>query len=910
MSIILYKIIIAPLEFVIENLFSFFFQILEFDLISSIFFISLVVTLFSLPFYCRADKIHKEEEEKFSQIKPYVDKIKRNFKGDEQFFLLQTLYRQQNYNPLMAFRKSLSLLLQIPFFIAAYHFFSNLELLNNYSWGIFADFSKPDKLLSINEFNINIMPVIMTVINIISCELYLKEKTFKARFQPYLFAFAFFIILYNSPSALVIYWTFNNLFYLLKNKYMDNNPKNFVFILLSLGIIVSFMGDFSSFLDINTIPFILLKKVFPFLILFLIVFYWEKIKEKLPLFKDHSKHLKLMLALCGIGLILLHGIIIPTGLLISDLKSFSTDFNIFKNIYDILIDNLLAFIGLFFIWFFIVFYYIKKEYRIYFVVIVLSISLFSIFNYYNLGKELGTISPDLVFDVSDSVQRTFGSIAVQIPNILVLLFIITSVAYLFKKNLIKPVLFVILTILLSEAIVSAIYLYKLVNGINNIYLTQESSNSTNAFSNKIELSKTGKNVVIIFLDRFPGCLLPMIFDEKPELKKSYSGFVFYPNTVSFYGATILGYPPCIGGYEYTPFVLDKDKRNFSEKWLESNLMLLTLFKNNNYSSTVVDPDLYFYSSYNETTLGSTFTSRGLKHIKMRGRYSNRFQADQLNNSKSIKRIQKKLYMYSYFCIVSNIFKSLIYDNGYYLLARTKGNKDSYFDEIKLIEDYSSLLYMKDITKINSSENNTFTLINNELSHNKYFLQYPTYEYAKNVTDIGPNKFSDETSLMSYHTTMAAAILVAKYLDYLKEEGVYDNSRIIIVSDHGNRFLTMPQFNDVQNRTITPFNPLLMVKDFNQNSELKIDNAFMTNADTPSLAVKDLIKNPTNPFTGKILSTNDKSDGANIYMNSYYWNPSHFTTNRVILDNFPIIKNVKDDIFNQSNWKDVIYKRTE
>ena len=102
MSIILYKIIIAPLEFIIENLFSFFFQILEFDLISSIFFISLVVTLFSLPFYCRADKIHKEEEEKFSQIKPYVDKIKRNFKGDEQFFLLQTLYRQQNYNPLMA----------------------------------------------------------------------------------------------------------------------------------------------------------------------------------------------------------------------------------------------------------------------------------------------------------------------------------------------------------------------------------------------------------------------------------------------------------------------------------------------------------------------------------------------------------------------------------------------------------------------------------------------------------------------------------------------------------------------------------------------------------------------------------------------------------------------------------------
>lgn len=902
----LYNIIISPLEYLIEVLFAFFYQIIEFDIISSIFFISFFVSVLCLPFYCRADKIRKEEEDKYLEIKPYVNKIKTNFKGDEQFFLLQTLYRQNNYNPIMALRNSFSLLLQIPFFIAAYHFFSNLELLNNYSWGIFADFSKPDKLLSINGFNINILPIIMTVINIISCELYLKEKTFKQRFQPYLFAFAFLIILYNSPSALVIYWTFNNFFYLLKNKYMDNNPKNFIFILLSLGCIVSFMGDSSSFLDISNIPFVLLKKVFPFLIIFLIIIYWEKIKKNLPVFKDCSNHLQLTLALCAIELILLHGIIIPTGLLTSDLQSFSTDYNFLKNINDILIDNLFAFIGLFFIWFFIIFYYIKKDYRIYFVVIILSFSLFSLFNYYNIGKELGTISPDLVFDVGDSVQRAFGSIFVQIPNILILLFIITCVAYLFKKNLIKPILFVILTILLSESIVSAIYLYKLITGINNIYITKESRNSTNAISNEIELSRTGKNVIIIFLDRFPGCLLPMIFNEKPELKKSYSGFVFYPNTVSFYGATILGYPPCIGGYEYTPFVLDKDKRNFSEKWLESNLMLLTLFKDKKYVSTVVDPELYFYSSYKENNLGSTFTSRGIKYVKMRGRYYNRFQTDKLNDQKPIKRIKKKLYMYSYFCTVSNIFKNLLYNNGYYLLARTKGNKDRYFDEIKLIEDYSALLYMKDITKTNSSGNNTFTIINNQLPHNKYFLQYPTYEYAKNVTDIGPNNFINESSLMSYHTTMASAILVAKYLDYLKEVEVYDNSRIIIVSDHGNRFLTMPKYTDFQNKSVVPFNPLLMVKDFNQNFELKTDSSFMTNADTPSLAAKDLIDNPTNPFTGKKLSTNDKSEGANIYLNSYYWNPSEFTSSKAILDKHPIIKHVKDDIFKESNWEKATY----
>ena len=38
-------------------------------------------------------------------------------------------YRQNNYSPTNALRGSVSLLLEIPFFIAAYHFLSNLELL-------------------------------------------------------------------------------------------------------------------------------------------------------------------------------------------------------------------------------------------------------------------------------------------------------------------------------------------------------------------------------------------------------------------------------------------------------------------------------------------------------------------------------------------------------------------------------------------------------------------------------------------------------------------------------------------------------------------------------------------------------------------------------------------------------------
>ena len=84
---------------------------------------------------------------------------------------------------------------------------------------------------------------------------------------------------------------------------------------------------------------------------------------------------------------------------------------------------------------------------------------------------------------------------------------------------------------------------------------------------------------------------------------------------------------------------------------------------------------------------------------------------------------------------------------------------------------------------------------------------------------------------------------------------------------------------------------------------------MTNADTPCIATKDLIENAANPFTGKILTSDGKSNGVDIYMNLFYWNPSDYTSNRVIIDKHPIIKHVSGDIFNESNWKKVILPKT-
>lgn len=56
--------------------------------------------------------------------------------------ILQTYYRQNHYKPTYVLRGAISLLLEIPFFIAAYRFLSNLQLLQGASFGPIHDLAR------------------------------------------------------------------------------------------------------------------------------------------------------------------------------------------------------------------------------------------------------------------------------------------------------------------------------------------------------------------------------------------------------------------------------------------------------------------------------------------------------------------------------------------------------------------------------------------------------------------------------------------------------------------------------------------------------------------------------------------------------------------------------------------------
>ena len=190
---ILNTLLLKPLELVFEVVYMLAYKIIENPGLSII-ALSLFMNFLVLPLYMRADAIQEEEHALEKKLQEGVDHIKKTFSGDERMMVLQTYYRQNHYKPVYVLRSAVSLLLQIPFFIAAYRFLSELQLINGISLGLIADLGSSDALLQVGTVSINVLPIIMTVVNLVSCVIFTKGGPLKSKIQLYAMSLLLFCI--------------------------------------------------------------------------------------------------------------------------------------------------------------------------------------------------------------------------------------------------------------------------------------------------------------------------------------------------------------------------------------------------------------------------------------------------------------------------------------------------------------------------------------------------------------------------------------------------------------------------------------------------------------------------------------------------------------------------------------------
>ena len=850
---------IGPLKLVFETIFQITYLLVRNPGVSII-FLSLAMNFLVLPLYKRADAMQIKARDAEARLKDGISHIKKTFSGSERMMVLQTYYRQNHYSPANALHGSVSLLLEVPFFMAAYQFLSHLELLRGVSFGPIKDLGVPDAMITIGGMSVNVLPILMTLINFASAALYLEGFPLRTKIQTYGIALVFLVFLYDSPAGLVFYWTLNNVFSLCKN---------IVFRFARRG-----------------------KKE-------------KKVSEK----RISASPDKKLFAAAALFLTLLTGLLIPSAYVGASPQEYYITALDFSPLWYIASAFCLA-AGTFLFWFGVFYWLAQDRGKLLFERVLWCFCGVAVVDYMFFGTKMGVVSSALKYQ-----NGLWYSLLEGILNVLAAAAVAFALHLIGKKFKNAPG-----TVLAIAS--AAILVMSGINIVKSANSIKEARSGGNTAEAHFSLSKEGKNVVVLLLDRAMGEYVPYIMNEKPELAKAFDGFTYYSNVISFGGHTNMGAPALMGGYEYTPVEMNKrDKESLKDKHNESLKVMPVLFRNNGFDVTVCDapyanykwiPDMSIYDEWPEI---KTFITKG-KHGSLE------------NKQLAVERNKRNFFCFSLMKTMPLVVQLGMYDDGSYLAAgdhtavaqTRKGISVSGGISEAFTESYQVLCDLEQMTNVKEGNGGNFLFLYNDTPHEPMMLKEPEYSVSADIDNTEYDRahesrftldgrtlrvYNDE-QMIHYQTNMAVMMRLGEWFDYLRENGVYDNTRIIIVADHGYYLYQLQELMHTRNGKyvdIENYFPLLMVKDFNAKG-FTVSDEFMTNADVPSLAADGIIRDPVNPFTGRPISMDEKTAHDQFVILSRDWTVD---SNNGNVFNASEWAAVTDDIWNRNDWLFIDYK---
>ncbi|MCR5251223.1 MAG: YidC/Oxa1 family membrane protein insertase [Lachnospiraceae bacterium] len=903
---LLNTLFLTPLEYLFDMVTYRTYQVFN-ETVITLVVLSAFVNVITLPLYREAERMEAEEKKRQESMSVWLKHIRSSFQGDERMMMTNRLYRVHHYHPLMALKGSLSLFLQIPFFLAAYRYISELRILQKVEFCGIADLAREDGLIRLFGMRFNLLPFIMTAINLASALSYVDKKDKKKLVQMAAIALVFLLLLYRSPSGLVLYWIFNNIFSLGKNVYRRwiQNKRLFIFGCLSvLPLLYVYhealgMGSPDWYSAHNHYLLLILLPLLCYL-LYLLGQRFPLLPEKLAgLLKGKASYGETFIVL--LALTLLAGCVIPLGVISAAPEDFVDLFH-YEDPFRYCAHSSLVYAGIFIGWGSLIWLLAGKYKK---GVKLLSSALLGCFlaDFFLNGRGFGSLNISLEFDLEPQIGggRIFG-------NLLLLTLIVVVVSVLGKC---KPawLSFFGQAALIAMLLFSGKSYVSASSALSEAKTRAESMEVADTESGEesetfFTLDRNGRNVMIIMLDRAISSYIPFMLAEKPELKEMLDGFVYYPDTLSFGCKTVFAAASIYGGYEYTPENMNKrEEELLGDKQNEALRLLPVLFGEEGWKVSVTDPPYAGYSLTPDLTIFDE--DPNVKASYLMGYFGG---GDTDAQTGTLLR-GRSFVFYSLLRLAPLCFFDQLYDGGNYQSVFGKEHDL----QTSFMQSYLVLKHMSDITEVESSGENHVMIMTNNTTHELSDLQLPDYEPAARVDNSAydTSRKTDENGRTLYLRTvkqdqhykidMAALLTLGKYFDYLREEGVYDNTRIILVSDHGHDLAQFDEFVMLDGKLdVTMFNPLLLVKDFDSHG-FAVSDSFMTNADVPSIAMEGLIKDPVNPFTGNAIGTQEKEGELHVTA-SWDHEGINLPVDRHCFDTSdgPWFA-VHDGIFDEANW---------
>lgn len=868
-SDLLNAIVVMPLVYLVGFVFAVLFRIVG-NAGLAIVLSALLFGLACLPLYRAIDDARRRERDLEQGMRPWVSYIKERAEGDERNILLETYYRQRGFTYLRVLLPSATLALQAPLFIAAFLYFSDLTLLEGIPFMGIADLSLPQGALA----------VVAAALYVAQALLSFEEQSRSEIVQPCVLGVALAALLFACDAGVVLFALCSELF--LLGKVLVERA------LVRSGRVHKDEGVGARAAD-------------------------GEVEDDVA--QDVRPTFLLACALCVAVL----GVLVPSALVSASPAEF-TDVSGTTSPLDYVLFTACVFAGAAFVWAGGYFHLLKGAARERMTQCAAFLGVSSLVDYLFFGQHLGTINTSLVFSTTPTFE-----IPEMALNLVVLVVLAVVLVFVWRnaRNFVSAfialliVCVVVLDITNINTITSALSKRaETVAATEEAASSEQEEESASARVSKelfdeegnikplFTLSKEGRNVVVLFLDRAIGGYVPYMFQEKPELAAQFDGFIYYPNSVSYGMWTMIGAPALAGGYEYTPPKLnERSDELLMDKHDEALKVLPQIFSSQGFSTTLINPPLVHYN-FSATDFSTFSEIENLKAYRVSGAYVDDVDdgfADLLTKNR-----YRNFVFYSLFKGAPVVCQPALYDEGSYFTTIVNHAANA-----KFLAEYATLARLQELTSIEEGSSDNYLFMQNEAPHEGELLQMPDYVSSPFVDNrayldldsyVVDGRKLDLTKGISYYcSNMAAFKEIGAWFDYLREQGVYDNTRIIMVSDHGYK---LEQFEDLllsDYVDIEAVDCLLMVKDFGAEGPMQTSREFMTNADTPSLALAGIVDNPKNPYTGNPISMQPKAEGDQTIYFTVVWNSNKHRKDTQFDFGDGFLYGVHDDIFTLDNW---------
>ncbi len=914
---------------------------------------SVLLSLLLTPLYVWIERRKNANRISEAPMQAEIDKIEAVYTGRERFFYTREIHRRYGYKPLTALIPVLGLLVQIPFLLAAYHYLAELPLFSGVPFLYIHDLSRPDTIARVAGIPVNLLAILMTLINLVSGWRYADPRKPKERLQYIAVALIFLVLLYRCASAVVLYWTLSQALSLVRSEVFfrrggEPSPESWtlsparrealaygglllcmasalyclvsawlyphpfsvssrkvvsalwcdaVFVVLAAEVLASVLAaktrnipwmlylplKWSATVQALLISLVLLRKFTlcpigesPVLLYF--------VKRWIPFqlavsagtltalipwirWKNTPKTSSPSVSGEGFGSVAVAGsayllltlfVWHPVLVLCSDPSSFSISIAslIWQGIRIVLSVMAISWC----VWVFL----LRKTIPIIIAYILLFFALVVLFNLFLRPIHFGTLQGGKLM-AAESLVRPHGDFVLECA----LLCALAIAAFYAVRRLSSRL---IATALITLNIIVAI---QTIAKISKLHSFRPASLNTPDTNDAIVFSTNHNNILILMLDMVQGWSFHTIADN-PDLAEKLPGFTFFPNTLSVSTMTCPSIPTLYAGPEFSPDKLNNIKgKTIIQKGRDALDTMARNVSNAGYNLAIYNPKLVFTSRWN--AISPLYDRKTLSNVLGK------------SDTFTISSICTILWGNSILQASPLFVKPSIYNDGKWIVRPLEND---HF--VPYGDDHTFLEALPFLSQARQTERGSYVFLHTEVTHNPWGIP------------LSHGGFKEVDNKQILRWTMDR---ILSLFTWMRDHGVYDNTRVILVSDHGLINLTRNEWipsedpffhrelwttlgHDCESLSrewrIQSVNCLLCVKDYNDNFPLRIDNRLASNEDTVPMAMSSRIT--------------DVSDHFPSVRRTYLVAPRvgiSFQT----LDTLPIVAvfDVHDNLFDLRNW---------